>query len=268
MTYKKVLILSVLAFVASVSQSGAQVVQYNDTFDTILPAWTQDRYEPFGFVSDSFDGGTSALLTISDVDSQTNRPVAFSSAFYNTQGMTRPAQSTGSSWTVSMDLYVDTTMISGSNLRRIGMWVFTGNDYPIWDIIRNNAADPFNPNAVLASRWRVYDPEVGTPDGWVELAESINGGWNNLEITGDSTGFTYFLNDSLVYTDTTATNPGQINLGGSVIVNAYNFNTAGTTTYHVDNVNAPVPISSVPEPSPAFLFGIAGLVLALRRRRF
>jgi hypothetical protein len=77
--------------------STAAAVQADQTFDFNTPVvtgatqapgvWYTDRYAPAGFSSpDFFDGDNRLLHSISAADSATNRPGAFSSAFYNTQG--------------------------------------------------------------------------------------------------------------------------------------------------------------------------------------
>jgi len=43
--------------------------QFTDTFSTLAPAWTANRYDPAGFESVVFDGDSRLRLTIDGADS-------------------------------------------------------------------------------------------------------------------------------------------------------------------------------------------------------
>lgn len=255
-----------LVLVATASAPAAVV----DTFDFIDPAWVTDRFEPHGFNSVFFDGDNRLEISIDDAESSANRPSGFGGLFYNTQGRQRPV-ALDTPWTVSGDVYVSSDMLSGSNLRRTDLWTRDSNpveinaQYPIIGIIRNDPADPFNPNAAsLATRWRVWDGD--TANGWVDLGAAVTPGWHTLSITADGSSFAYEIDGGSVYLDATASQAGFEGLQ-TVFVEAYNFSpenlTNGGQNYSVywDNVTA------VPEPAGAVLVASAMLAGLLRRRR-
>ena len=235
----------------------------NDTFDTIDPAWTTDRYEPAGFSSVMFDGDNRLEIAIADADSAANRPSGYSGTFYNTQGRQRPA-SNGTTWTVSADLYISADMLSGDNLRRTDLWTRDSNpdensaQYPIIGVIRNDDSDPFNPSASLTTRWRVWDGD--TANGWVDLSEAVTAGWHTLSIKADGSTFDYAIDGSSVYVDSTVSAAGSAALQ-TVFLQAYNFGGQDYAVYW-DNLHA------VPEPASCVLvLGAAVGALGLLRRR-
>ena len=243
--------------------------QFNDTFDSIDPAWTNDRYAPAGFSSEFFDGDNRLKLTISPSDSWQNRPGAYQSAFYNTQGKVRNAGNLATNWTVSGSVYISNDMLSSTNNWRTDIWtrdneaVENNAWYGIFGAKRFDDADSFNEAATnKTNAWRIWDAD--TVNGWVTLGDAVTAGWNDLAISSNGTSAQYFLNGNLVYTDAdVASTDGALR---SVFVQAYNFGNASTMpsgAYSVywDNVNA------VPEPaSMAIVAGIAALVARKKRK--
>lgn len=236
---------------------------FADTFDSIDPSWVTDRYAPAGFSSQSFLGDNRLRIDISDADSAANRPGAFSGAFYNTQGRQRAA-SLLTAWEVSGDLYISEDMLTGANLRRTDLWTRDNNAveanaaYSILGVIRNDAADPFNPGASLTTRYRVWDAD--TASGWVDLGTAVTGGWHHLSILSTGSAFEYRIDNSLVYTDNTYSEAGSEALK-TVFVQGYNFG-AGNYSVYWDNITA----APVPEPATLTALGL-GAFAAIRRRK-
>lgn len=262
--------LSITASVAAIfcsTPAHAAVVGFNDTFDTIDPSWTTDRYDPSGFNSVVFDGDNRLEITISSADSAALRPAAFSSAFYNTQGKQRTV-SADSPWSLKGSLHVDSWMLQDSNPFRVDLWGRTGTigdesfaNYPIFGLAHFDPSDPFNLNSPsVTSTWRLWDDDAG---GWVNLSSAIQTGWNDLEIQGSSAGYEYFLNGSSVYTDTTTLLPLSLTTG---FVQAYAY--GGDYAVHWDNVSVSElsSSSSVPDGgSTLMLLGIPLLGLCVSR---
>lgn len=202
----------------------------DDTFDSVDPAWVTDRYEPAEFTSELFDGDNRLKLRIDDAQASTNRPSGQEGIFYNTQGRNQAVAATGK-WSASADLFVSSDMLSGNNLRRTDIWARTGEAtenlntrYYILGIIRNDPADPWNPNAAnLNSAWRIWDAD--SPNGWVNVGTPSIEGWYHLEIWGDDTKVEYFIDGNLVYTDQTVVSafPNLTN----IYLQAYNFSLEG-----------------------------------------
>lgn len=243
---------------------------FTDTFDTIDPAWTTDRYEPAGFQSVNFDGDNRLQISISAADSYQNRPGGFQSTFYNTQGRQRAA-SNSNPWEVSGDLYISSDMLSGENLRRTDLWTRDSNTdenfakYPIIGVVRNDASDPFNPMGSLTTRYRVWDDD--TMDGWVDVGPTVTEGWHHMSIAATGTAFNFSIDDTLVYTDNTVSASGFDALQ-TVFVQAYSFGDAThatTDNYSVywDNIHA----GPVPEPASMTVLGLGALALIRRRRQ-
>ena len=238
-----------------------------DHFDSIDPAWHTDRYEPAGFTVSNFDGGNRLKIDISASDDYQNRTGGFQDIFYNTQG--RQRQTTlSTAWTVSGDVFISDDFLGGDNLRRTDLWARDSNTtenaarYPIFGVVRNDGADPQNPAGSLTTRYRVWNDA----SGWIDLANTVTGGWHNLAITSTGASFVYSLDGSVVYTDNTTSAPGFSDLS-TVFVQAYNFgdashNVGQSYSVYWDNITA----APVPEPASIAAIGL-GVVGLIRRRR-
>ena len=220
--------------------------------------WYQDRYSPAVFQSTTYQGRQALEIGISEAQSQPNRPAAYSSAFYNTQGMKYDLDAPITGASLSADLYVEDLWQSASNgLVRTDMWAGAGPGsgplfYPIIGFT----------NEAGTGLFRVWDAEAG---GWQNLASAVQyGSWNSLAINFTGTTYEFFVNGVLAYTDLTDGQP----LVEEVIMQAYNFgSTSQTPEYSVHWSNAQV--STVPEPATVLLLasGLAGLGVIARRRQ-
>lgn len=209
-------------------------------------AWYTDRYTPSGFVNAGALFGRDNVLAISlsAADSQTSRPAAYNTAFYNTQGRKVDAGIAGPvSWIGS--LYIPASWgtpsaSDSSGSRRSDMWgtvsPATGGDtcpslncnlFPI--IGFSNAVAPDANGAVGGTpRFRVFDGNAG---GWTDLAHTVNyDAWADFCVTFTGTTIEYRIGDTLVYTmsditpsDTSYGPPTQI---GNVMAQAYNYGNA------------------------------------------
>jgi hypothetical protein len=248
----------------------ANAAGFIDTFDSINPGWVTDRYEPNAFVSETFMGDNRLKIGIDQAQAFQNRPAAFQSAFYNTQGRQR-GESLTSPWVVQGDVFISDDYLTGENLRRTDIWVRDNNPveanavYGIFGVIRNDNADPFNPSAAnLATRWRVWDAD--TANGWVDLAGAVTGGWHTLAILATGTSYEYRLDGGLVYTDNTGSDAGFEGLQ-TVFLEAYSF---GDPTHAGQNYSAywdNVSAQPVPEPATMAALGLGALALLRRRRK-
>lgn len=261
------LAVALVALVSSAQSARADVIESFDGPVTIGPTqaagtWYTDRYAPAGFSSptNAPDGRPGTLQhSISASDSSANRPGAFSSAFYNTQG--RKYDLPGGMISAQIQMYVPASWNSlnqsESPGRLASFWATTNvpapNDtYPI--IEYNNDRDGSGTNG-----FRVWDDDVG---GWVNVGGY--GGddqWYDLAFDINGSTFRYFVNGSLVYTDTTTN--GSTSLA-NVILQGYN--SGNPYDIHWDNFSASA--NAIPEPTTLALFGLGSLVLvAVRFRR-
>lgn len=189
-----------------------------------------DRYPPFLFESAYFDGDFRLHHQVNVADSAANRPPAYSSTFYNTQGRKLDINS-GLGSSVSVDLYIGSDW--ASNDRRADLWLttFDANNqvsgFPILGYARI-AGGPF-----AAGAFRVFtqdtdqNPGNGYTADWVSLG--LPGGfafdkWYTLRTTLLGSGYLFEVLDNgvpvLSYTD--AITEGSV-LIGNTIIQAYNF---------------------------------------------
>lgn len=244
-----------------------------DGFDTIDPAWGTDRYEPAAFesVADPTprNDGNVLHLGISDADSAANRPPQFSDVFYNTQGRQQTmTELTGPTWSISADVFIDNSWDPAlGNSRRTGLWSRdstpdeNSSNYPIISFSVFDTNDPFDddPNNVqnFQFRLRAWDSLVG----WHPLSKTAFNGfgtWNNVRIDGTGSSFDYYLNGSFLWSDTTASQPGNEDLK-RFFIQGYNFGLGDYDVYW-DNLTV------VPAPAALSLFSIGAIGLLKRKR--
>ena len=90
--------------------------------------WYTDRYAPAVFESYNFSGEMVLRHGVRVADSAANRPPAYSDVFYSTQGRKLDTNLAGSQQSMSIDLWLDSTM-AGPDGRNAGLWA-TGVDAP------------------------------------------------------------------------------------------------------------------------------------------
>ncbi len=245
--------------------------QWVDDFDTINPAWVTDRYEPAAFQSAPFLGDNRLQITVDQTGSTANRPPAYSSSFFNTQGRQRPGEILGD-WSLSAEVYVPSSAnTTTGQLMRTDLWVHTGTmvsngAYAVIGFTNASPLTPLDPTAPDRSfRFQVFDGTASEPDHWVDVG--VPSGftfdtWHTLEASDTGIAFEYRLDGVVVFSDPTG-------LGANLqtaFIEAYNFGQTGTglDSYSVYWDHA---VAAVPEPAMAALaLGIATLSLYVLRR--
>jgi len=241
------------------SGTAAAAIIHSDSFDSsptlsstqAAGAYYTDRYAPATFDSEMFMGDNRLKLRLAAADGAVNRPSSFSSAFYNTQG--RKYDVAGAT-SASIDMYIDSTFLSDPN-RVGGLWgtaVDASNNITAYPIIEfaNGVFQIWNG----ASFDVVGLPTSFAADTFVNLAFE-------LDTIADS--FKYYLNNELVFTDTTA--DGSISLS-NLIIQGYNTTNGIDRTLYFDNLVA----SSTAVPAPGtlllFFFSLVGVFVSSRRK--
>ncbi len=257
---------TLVAALAITAVPGAALAQFVDTFNTIDPAWVANRYAPAGFASVIFDGDSRLQLTIDQSGSTANRDITFSSAFYNTQGLQRPGGITGE-WTLSTQVYVssDFDTVTGA-LVSSDLWGHTGatpggGDYAILGFTNASPTDTLNAAAADRSfRFVAFDGNTGN---WFNLGVPAGfafDAWHTLSETSTGTSFEYFIDGSLLLTNSTTAGNDLM----SAMVQGYNFGETPGYAVYWDNVSA----SAIPEPATsAIIAAVAALGLVFWRRR-
>jgi hypothetical protein len=193
-----------------------QAVDLMPDFANIPTGWGTDRYEPHSFSNvGTFQGRDNVLgIEINSAEGAQNRPAAFSSGFYNTQGR-KSIISGGAGDSIAADLWIPTSWSDPMNGNfRTDMWgaMWDGTSITAYPII--GFANFGGPN-----RFRAFDGEA--PGGWVDLTDTVNfGAWNALEIQFTGTSFDYYVNGNLSYSDNTINGSTGFR---EVIMQAFNF---------------------------------------------
>ena len=213
--------------------------------------WYTDRYAPAGF---STSGG-QLVQTISSNDSASQRPAAYSSSFYNTQGRKYDLDPgvTG----VSVDLFVASSWAT-SGQRMAGLWgtaVDAANSLSSYPIIEFSA--------VGGAHFQGWDDV----NGWVNYGISGTFAYDQMHTLAfvlDGSNWDYMLDGTML---------GQVSALGSVAVgnvilqgyNNYNADVSQASyDIHWDNL---VASNSVPEPASLALALPALIGVGLIRRR-
>jgi len=178
--------------------------------------WYTDRYAPFGFVSEFFDGDDRLKHSIDASDCSPCRPGGFGSAFYDTQG--RKYDLAAGTTRMTIDLYVPAAW-AATGRRMAGFWgtAFDSgaviSSFPIIEFTSDGGTPRF--------RGWISDPgawtDMGLPTGFVYDA------WYTLEIELVGNDFVYTVGDLQLVVDAL----GSVEIG-NVILQGHN-NTPGVT---------------------------------------
>lgn len=216
---------------------------------TDVSDWVKDRYPPHAFSNvGTYNGRNNVLgIEITSAEGLNNRPAAYQSSFYNTQGRDHPIADGVPGSVLSADLYISTSWSNAANGSiRTDMWgVMTdgasiNSDYTIIGFTNYDGA----------ARYRVYDGNV--TGGWVDVGLPVTyNSWNTLAIQFTGTSYIYSINGATVYIDTTINNSKGFSW---VDMQAYNF--------YDPSLNAANPVdytaywsNTVPLPGTLLLLG-------------
>ena len=216
--------------------------------------WYTDRYAPAGFTT----SGGQLIQTVSAVDSASNRPPAFSSTFYDTQG--RKLDTGPEVVAVSIDLYVNGSWAT-LNQRVAGLWGTAFDDtsnltsYPIIEFSSEGGVAHFQ--GWDDGAWDVYSlPSGFVYDTMHEIGIILNG-----------TNWDYTL-DGIVLGSVAALGSTHIE---NVMLQGYNKwgpNDERTASRDIAWDNLTITSNGVPEPaSLAMVLGAMVLILLSRRKQ-
>ena len=256
---------SIAAMALILATAGAaQATNITPGFDDIPTGWSVDRYAPHSFTNvGSFAGRNDVLgIEITSAEGLTSRTAGKQTSFFNTQGMKHDVSGSAGD-IISADLYVPTAWGNEANgTVRTDIWGVMDDGsgisgYPILGFTNYGGT----------ARFQAWEDTSGA---WVDLGVAINfDDWNTLaiEFTGTDT-YNFFVNDVLVYTDTTANGSTGYQ---SIIIQAYNFfddpaygdaNAVDYTAYWANSSSV-----AVPEPGALAMIGFAIAAFGVARRR-
>jgi|CXWL01.1.fsa_nt_gi hypothetical protein len=239
------------------------------TFAGAPAGWTVDRYAPATFTDvGTYQGRQDVLeIGISANDGFANRPAAYQSSFYNTQGKSSGITG-GAGDSLTASLYVSSSWADSSlGARRTDMWGVMSDSaaavagYPIIGYTNEGG------NSFVG--FRTWDDTAGL---WHNLANTVvYDGWNELSIAFTGAAYEYSINGVLA--DIIAADVSALNFQ-SVIMQAYNF--IGDPTWANVNANdyaahwttaAAAAQLSAPNSLALASVGLIGLGVTSRRRR-
>ena len=253
-----------LIFTFMMMLTSAHAASIMPDFSTVPTGWVTDRYQPdfFGNIGE-FEGRDNVLqIGITDDGSSQNRPDGQQGTFYNTHGMKYTVTGGVGSY-LSADLFIDELWESSVNGHvRTDMWGVMSSEtsitaYPIIGFTNYGGV----------GRFRAFDGDLsGGLGAWVDFNTEVSyGDWTSFKILFTGSAFDFFINDALVYSDTTI---GLTTGFSAVIMQAYNFGDPAIQDTIVNDYTAHWSNTQpVPEPT-AFLLLSVGLlgVLGIQRR--
>jgi len=257
--------LGALIAVTAAFAAQAAPVDLMPSFANVPTGWTVDRYDPTSFSNvGTYQGRSDVLgIGITSAGNLANRPAAFQSSFYNTQGR-QHAIAGGAGSSIAADLYIPSAWRDAANGNvRTDMWGVMSNAVPAvsaYPIIGFT-------NYGGAARYRVFDGNV--TGGWVNSTVAVNfDAWTNFEIEFTGTAFEFSINGALVYTDNTIDGTTGFS---AVIMQAFNFADPAIGNTVLANYTARwsnAANGTVPEPGSLALVAIAllGAVGVSRRK--
>ncbi len=216
---RTVLLLSVAAILGGLALP-ATAGPIMPSFAGVPAGWVTDRYQPTVFANvGTYQGRADVLaIGITSAGSYTNRPAAYQSTFYNTQGM-QYTLTGGAGSVLSADLWIpqEWSDPAANGTVRTDMWGVmtdgtTVTDYPIIGFT-NYGGDP---------RFRVWDENLdGGAGAWVDLSTPVAyDAWTSFSIQFTGTEYVYTINGIPVYTDSTVNGSTGFS---ATIMQAYNF---------------------------------------------
>jgi Dockerin type I domain len=207
---------------------------FNEPFDTTVVTgsqapgvWYTDRYAPAVFENAVFDGDNRLKQGVRSADNQANRPGSFSSSFYNYQGRKLDV-GIGIPSTISIDIYVDSTWLSGT---RAGLWTTMSNGnltFPIIEYCVNG--DNGDGNGPTYTGFRYWQSNIGWTATSFENATTDQ--WYTLEIELNPTDVNFSIDGTPIGT---VDNLGA-NMIDNVILNVHNEGPAGDYDVYWDNL--------------------------------